>query len=325
VHNGKEKARVAAMSAQDIFPGLKTRWFCGNILFDLGMGVYKWADLVMAGLDNREARLHINRFCWKVNTIWIDGAIEAINGVARVFIPPYSACYECTMNDNDWKELQSRRSCNLLTGEEMELGKVPTTPTISSIIAGVQCQEMLKILHGIDTCGGAGFVFNGMFLDSYIVNYPRKEDCLSHEVFDNIIEVNMGAKVTELREVLSFIKEKLGAEAVLELNNDILTGFQCRGCGKTERILKSLGKATLEESLCPDCNTYRTPELTHTIDGSEDFLEKTLFDIGVPLFDILTGRLGLNQIFFELSLDRHEVLGPLLQENLCNGVKYVRK
>jgi len=55
------------------------------------------------------------------------------------------------MSETDFKLLQMRRSCNLLTLAEMEGGKTPTTPTISSIIAAVQCQEAVKILHGMES------------------------------------------------------------------------------------------------------------------------------------------------------------------------------
>jgi adenylyltransferase/sulfurtransferase len=39
-------------------------------------------------------------------------------------------------------------SCNLLVLEPTE-GKIPTTPTISSIIAGLQVQEAVKLIHGL--------------------------------------------------------------------------------------------------------------------------------------------------------------------------------
>ena len=69
-------------------------------------GVYRWADMVIGGLDNRKARLAINRACYQVNRPWIDGAIQEIQGTARVFAPGENgdgACYECTMSKTDWK------------------------------------------------------------------------------------------------------------------------------------------------------------------------------------------------------------------------------
>ncbi|MCE1248489.1 MAG: ThiF family adenylyltransferase [Firmicutes bacterium] len=310
--NGRSKAEAAAEGAKEIFPDTKAKSFHGNIVYDLGMGVYRWADAVLAGMDNREARLYINRCCWKTNKPFFDGAIEAINGVARVFIPPDSSCYECTMNDTDWKELQARRSCNLLTRQEMEGGKVPTTPTISSIISAVQCQELVKYLHGMETLSGAGFVFNGVSLDSYTVTYPRKEDCMSHDVFDEVLETDFSGETTTLAEIHNFAVEKLGQGAVIELNNDILIGFSCGECGDTEYVFKSLGKSSLKESMCPKCGKYRDPEMTHTITGQENYLQRTLKETGIPLFDILTARSGMNEIFFELTGDRDKVLGELL-------------
>src|SRR5215212_56238 len=173
--NGTHKATAAAAAARDIYPDIKIHAFNGNVVHDLGLGIFRWADVVIAGLDNREARLSINRNCWKVNRPWIDGAIEAIDGSARVFVPD-GPCYECTMSPTDWKLLQMRRSCNLLSRPEMEGGKTPTTPTVSSIVAGVQCQEAVKLLHGMETIAGGAWVFKGVTADSYITRFQRKDD-----------------------------------------------------------------------------------------------------------------------------------------------------
>ena len=51
-----------------------------------------------------------------------------------------------------------RRSCNLLSRDEMKQSKTPTTPTISSIIAGVQCQEAVKLLHGMEDLAAIEFL-----------------------------------------------------------------------------------------------------------------------------------------------------------------------
>src|SRR5689334_9636107 len=102
--NGALKATTAALAAKEIYPDVKAHAFNGNIVHDLGLGAFRWADVVLGGLDNREARLAINRNCWKVNRPFIDGAIESIDGSARVFVPD-GPCYECTMNQQDWKLL----------------------------------------------------------------------------------------------------------------------------------------------------------------------------------------------------------------------------
>src|SRR5437879_3365754 len=128
---GKYKARAAADAFLNLASNANVQAINGNVVSGLGLGVFAWADLILGGLDNREARLWINRAAWKVNKPWIDGAIEGINGVARAFLPGKPACYECTLGETDWALLDRRMSCNLLTREDSEAAKIPTMPTTS--------------------------------------------------------------------------------------------------------------------------------------------------------------------------------------------------
>ena len=69
----------------------------------------------------------------------------------------------------------------LLTRDDMEEGKVPTVSTTASVIAGIQCQEAVKLIHGLEVLDGRGFVFEGMTHSSYVVAYTRKDDCPAHD------------------------------------------------------------------------------------------------------------------------------------------------
>ena len=146
---GRPKAEVAAEALRDINPDTRVMPLLANIMTEVGLGLFRDVDVVIGCLDNREARLWVNRCCWKVNTPWIDGGIQEINGVVKVFVPPDWACYECAMTENDYRLINLRYSCPLLRQEDMLAGKVPTAPTISSMIAGLQTQEALKLIHGM--------------------------------------------------------------------------------------------------------------------------------------------------------------------------------
>lgn len=309
--NGLPKSEVAARSAVDIFPEMHVASFHGNVVYDLGLGVYDWADIVIGGLDNREARLSINRNCWRLNKPWIDGAIEQISGVARVFVPD-GPCYECTMSEMDWKLLNRRRSCNLLTREEMQGGKTPTTPTISSVIAGVQCQEAVKYLHGMETIAGKGFIFNGVSADSYLVEYQRKDDCYSHETADKIIRLDQKAGEMTVGSLLDIARRSLGAETTLELARDILESLSCRSCGFEEQLFTSLGKVSTSMSACPHCGKRRDVNTIFTINGDETFLDRTFAEIGVPAFDIVWARSSTALVGYEFAGDAADVLSNAL-------------
>ena len=109
----------------------------GDVITDLGLGLFADVDLVIGCLDNREARLWVNRQCWKVGTPWIDAGIQEIQGVVKVFVPPDSACYECAMTERDYQLLNLRYSCPLLKRDEILAGKVPPRPTIASMMAAL--------------------------------------------------------------------------------------------------------------------------------------------------------------------------------------------
>ena len=308
----RPKAEVAADRACEVYPGMKVRPFVGNVVHDLGLGVYRWADVILGGLDNREARVAINQAAARAGKLWIDGAIERLDGVARVFDPATGPCYECTMGENDWKMLEARRSCALLSRGEMEQGKVPTTPTTASIVAGIQVQEAVKFLHGLDVIAGQGFVFDGMHHQSYLVTYTRKDDCPSHEADENLVVLDSGAADLRAGDLLERARSDLGADAVLEVGRDLLGSLRCERCGEEEPVLASLGRITEAEGRCPRCGEPRIPSMFHTIDGRRvDLLDRTLSSIGIPLWDVVAGRVGLVHRYYELGGDRPLVLGVL--------------
>ncbi|MDR3636854.1 MAG: ThiF family adenylyltransferase [Isosphaeraceae bacterium] len=310
---GRPKAEVAARRATEIYPEMRVRPFVGNVVYDLGLGVYRWADVILGGLDNREARVAINQAAARAGKVWIDGAIERLDGVARVFDPATGPCYECTMGENDWKMLEARRSCALLSRGEMEQGKVPTTPTTAAVVAGIQTQEAVKLLHGLDVLAGRGFVFDGTHHQSYVVRYTRDEDCPAHEPFEPVVALDWRVAETRVGDLLERVRSDLGPEAVVETNQDLLAALTCARCGQEEPVYSSLGKVTEARGRCPRCGEPRAPRVFHVLDGHDRGLnDRTLGAIGVPPWDVLGGRAGLELRYYEFAGDRADVLGNLV-------------
>jgi adenylyltransferase/sulfurtransferase len=215
------------------------------------------------------------------------------------------------MNEIDWKMLQARRSCALLSRDEMEEGKVPTVSTTASVIAGIQCQEAVKLIHGLDVLEGRGFVFEGMTHSSYVVAYTRKDDCPAHDMDEPVHTLPLSIAQTRTGDFLERVRSDLGGQAVIETSSDLLASLYCPHCNEEEPFLASLGKVGEREGRCPQCKEHRTPNLYHTIDGSEAFLDRALGDLGIPLWDVLAGRCGEQQVFYEFAGDRASVLGSI--------------
>ncbi len=302
---GSYKAETAANRAMEINPDIRVKAFVKNIIQEVGLGVFRRMDVILGGLDNREARLFINQCCWKVTKPYIDGAIEALSGFARVFLPPDTPCYECTMSEVDWKLINKRRSCALLTHEQMQEGKIPTTPTSSSVIAGVQVQEMLKLLHkdrDLPVLAGKCYVFNGMTHDSYVVEYQRKEDCMSHDTYSDITEMNWSVDTTPLREILHDIRSDLGDKASMVFDREIATTGQCTK-GHHTNLFKPVNMLKGMDILCNCCGGEIRFSTTHSITGEEDFLDRTAGDIGLPRGHVVAGRLRMTYKHYEFTKD----------------------
>jgi len=316
---GRGKAEVAAEAAMELYPDMRAKGWRGNITHDLGLGVYRWADCIIGGLDNREARVAINRGAALAGKPWIDGAIERLDGVARVFDAATGPCYECTMSDADWKMLAARRSCALLTREEIHDGKTPTTPTTASVVAGIQCQELVKYLHGIDVLSGQGFVFEGRGHQSYVVTYTRNPECPSHECFDEVRVLPQGAADITARQLLDLAKRELGEDLILEFHRDLLCGIDCSACGSFFPLHASLGTVTKAQAACGKCGVQGAPRLFSVIRGGEPYLDLTLAKLGIPAWDIVGARIlrdgvSFGSIGFELGGDASAVLGTRLSE-----------
>ncbi|HIE09256.1 MAG TPA: ThiF family adenylyltransferase [Armatimonadetes bacterium] len=314
---GRPKAVVVAERAKEINPDVRVLPIVGDVTCDVGFGLFKEMDLVLCGLDNREARVFVNQMCWKANTPWVDGAIEVLQGMVKVFIPPDGPCYECTMNETDYKLLRMRKSCALLSREEMLMGRVPTTPTISSIVAGVQVQEAVKLLHkreDLPPLRGQGFVFDGLSFDCYVVNFDRRPNCPAHDTYEEVEELDKGAEDLSAGEALELAREALGGGAFVELEREIVLAVHCPKCGRRVEVYEPLSKVPPEMARCEKCGELRVPETTHRIEGNEPFLDRKLSELGVPPYDVITARKGLYRVHFLLSADRGRALGALLEE-----------
>ncbi len=307
--NGKKKAEVAARRVKELNPDVQVQFFHGDINTDLGLGVFRRMDVVIGCLDNREARLSVNRFCYWLNKPWVDGAIQELFGLARVFVPGQGACFECTLTEQARREMSLRYSCPLLARQNILLGKVPTTPTISAIIGGMQSQEALKLLHDMPVEAGKVTHFNGLTNEVHTTAYVEKEDCESHWIYGDITELpDRRATDTTLAQMLEIARAELGEEAVLELDQEIVLALECHTCHTVTEVLKPVSRVSLEEGRCPGCGELREVHMSHVITGDEPFLERTLLSIGVPPLHILRARNSVEYRFFELTGDLEETL-----------------
>jgi adenylyltransferase/sulfurtransferase len=304
----RSKAEVAAARVRALNPEVHVQYLHGDVTSQLGLGVIRRMDAVVGCLDNREARLAINRFCYWSGKPWVDGAIQELLGLVRVFVPGQGGCYECSLTEAARRDLSLRYSCPLLARQNILLGKVPTTPTIASIIGGMQAQEALKLIHGMPVEAGKVIHFNGMTNEMYTSAYLPREDCESHWTYGAIQELPARTDRTTLEELLRIARADLGAEALLDLDQELVLALICPNCHTREPVLRPIAEVTFEAGHCPVCGVLRETELTHQIAGTESFLHRTLASVGVPPLHVVRAHNAREFRFYELTGDLPEAL-----------------
>lgn len=301
---GRRKVDVAAERVKELNPDVNVKTWHGDINHGLGLGVYRHADVIIGCLDNREARLSIDRFAQSVGRPWVDGAIQELMGIVRVFWPARGgANYECTLTDRDYQLISLRYSCPLLARDNVLQGKVPTTPTSASIVAAFQTQEALKIIHEMELEPGKAMLINGLTNDVYKTEYPIIEDRI-HPPLDPIEEMpHIHSATSTLADLLAEARQRLGPQAVIEFSNELIISLIDPVSGEEEFVFKRMASLT-ESALQGDNGVDKEMNLTYRIEGDEDFLDKTLAEIDFPPMNVVRASDGETAIYLEVTGDK---------------------
>ena len=151
------------------------------------MGVFRQMDLVFGCLDNREARLAVNRACWRVGVPWVDGALNVADGSVRVFIPSDSgACYECLMTKQDYA----------LAEDPLRVPARDDDGRCSHHHAdvGVDHRRDAGAGSGQDCCTATRWMAGRVFITAPrrcarpTSRYPRRADCPAHQTFEPVMQ-----------------------------------------------------------------------------------------------------------------------------------------
>ena len=255
VDEGKAKSETLALAAALINPECRIQGFVTTVQ-EFGSGSLLDYDVIIAGLDNIEARLWINKHARRLGKFWIDGAIEGLQGIARTF-PPTGACLECTLNEQDHINISHRRSCALLSPEELISGKTPTNATTASVIAGIEVQEAIKILvgrHDLLAIQNKVWRMDGETMLTSLMSFSEDEYCLAHdsvEVSEPEVDFNSGW------DVAIKLAEQISGETVvaIDFEDDVIEIHPCGTCenGVAQVGLRSLFR--LGAGKCDLCNT----------------------------------------------------------------------
>jgi molybdopterin/thiamine biosynthesis adenylyltransferase len=304
--HGRFKSDVLKERLRELNPEVEVIGLRGDIDEVLGLGLVRRMDMIFSCLDNRMARRSVNRMCQKLSKPWVDGSMENLLGDITAFLPDKGPCYECLLTQNDKEIIAAAVSCRGIALQNLSLGKVPTTSTMGSIIAGLQVQEALKLLHGETkgSLGGQRLVVNCEINDFYRTSGERKEDCEGHFRYGEIIEVpEWKSDAVTPQDIIARYEADTGRKGHLRLGREIVVGMRCQVCNTDNDSKEILHLLSLEKLLCPSCGSMRDLKTTNVVIGGETYASQTLAQLGLPPFDIFEVRGGGGASWYEITGD----------------------
>lgn len=283
---GQKKADVVAKRMKELYESINVIPLNCDVVYDYGSVNYKNFDVVLMTVDNLEARMYINRYCYMWDTPLIDGGLNGLACSVQVIIPSKTACYECTFSNRDYSIIAHRYSCSGLMRNAPE-GKIAMVITSAAIGAGLMTQEAVKVLHNIEpTLAGKKAVINGNTNEFDIISIPKKENCLGHYEIEpyEIVYLKYSNKFTlhELKEALRNVISDNNFQ--IEHDKSIVYGGSCSQCGKHKKLLGLAGKINEDEMKCDNCGA----DLNCDISGILILDDRTIEEHGVPDNHVLT-------------------------------------
>ena len=304
----KSKAEIAADRIKEINPNIQVQAINADITFQLGLGLIRRCDVIIGCLDNRIARLYLNRFASKLNKPWIDGAIENLAGTMAVY-QLNKNCYECNLSESEWENIRFRLGCPDIASRNIKFGKIPTTPISSSIIGAIQVQEALKIVHANhdQVEYHRKFYYEGMNnITMWVEGDNRKDDCESHTQIQHIIENDKLSNAMTVGSFFEEIKKQIGSGFRLLLENELVLELTSGATEKSFDVV--IAKPGIDDSFLNHFRTVIHEEFMITksiVEIGEDsgLNEYTLSQIGIPPLSILQVETGTDLLYIELTKD----------------------
>ncbi|CAH9125867.1 unnamed protein product [Cuscuta epithymum] len=95
-HVGQSKAKVAREAVLKFRPGIKITPYHANVKDpDFNVDFFKQFNVVLNGLDNLDARRHVNRLCLATGIPLVESGTTGFLGQVTVHVKGKTECYEC--------------------------------------------------------------------------------------------------------------------------------------------------------------------------------------------------------------------------------------
>lgn len=307
------KVDVVAERLAEINSAIEVKTICGDVAYDVGLGLVRRMDVVIGCVDSRWARYCINRLCMRANKPWVDGGISDLEGTARVFVPGIN-CYACNLGPEGRKDLARRLPCSGIIHRHEMVGSAPTTSIVASIIGAVQVQEALKLIHQdtlkageLTSLCGKMFYYEGEHLTMKMADYQAFDDeCAEHTCWEpvQLCDLTLSATVEEALAILSYTLN--ANDVAICLSGDSYVDYVSeRSNDRRTEVMLPARKVEAFVEQHPHLSGILMSELYQheyrCVDKRFPYQSLSLGELGIPVWDILHVLADGRDYYFEMS------------------------
>jgi adenylyltransferase/sulfurtransferase len=309
---GRSKAAVQARRLKAVNRSLRTRAVCEPVE-DLPLGRLR-ADVILACVDSRRARLTINQAAWRLGVPWIDAGIEAAGLLARiqVYVPsPDSACLECAWDGRDYDLVEQDYPCAGRPG-----GHPTHAPSalgaLAAALQAIECQKLLE--HATDQLlMGRNLLLDTRHHRHYVTSFHRNPACRMPDHATWHLTPYAAQPHTVLVEELAALGSMLvGSEHGVRMRvagRPFAATLTCPSCGRRSPAGHVHRPARQPLPLCTRCHRELGPtgfDLRDEVDTaalSPEVLRRPLASLGLRCGDVVTLATGAVEMHLEIGAD----------------------
>jgi molybdopterin-synthase adenylyltransferase len=262
---------------------------------ELGLGLIRHAKVVVACVDNIEARAWLAGATRLVGVPMVEIGLWGTKGHVSVF-PNRSGdpCWRCLHPDAS----EGGVSCRVLAQGLVNQGMAPATQSVASVLGSLGAEATIQALHGRFPLSNQMLQIDVRTGTSRLFEIPVEPTCPGqHDVLDTIAQVDVTPDAP-LEELFASLPADW-AEPVVVLPSPFVLSFPCRSCGRSVRVRKpeSARWSVPECATCGDQppDQAREPEIVAQVRRGEQLGRTSCRRLGlrataiVRTFDAATG------------------------------------
>lgn len=313
---GKSKALVAAgrLTELSLHENPDIKGIHGNIIYDIGPGIFLRHDITVCCVDTLKARAYINDWCVRLKKPFFEMGFEKMNVDISFFDPSVenSPCLREIIGQGDFSG--NRNSCSGLKIQDNQLSHIPTIQVASAMAGVLVATEIIKYLQGKSSLQNKMLQYYGFLQQLSIFGIDRSPECLVHnEPLFEFTKVPVGNHYS-VEDFLQYVNAKFNDYFIFSLPERFVLNGSCEGCGKPIVFNEHFSVIYDNQRWCDGCihdyesnfpGKWNIVSELHLKMKEQDIIKKKLSELGVPPFAFLPlkGILTGSILYLNVLLD----------------------